>query len=123
MRVSIYTDIDGAPVGFLGNAESAESARICAILCKILMGVVAFLRPFPVFTMFPIRGRAFAGRHFRVFVAEIGTYLRQLLDGVFPSIPTSMRRPVGFWEFGKCRKCRDFRRFGGNPYGGDPALF
>ena len=56
-RVSIYTNINGRSWGFLGNAESAESAGIFATVGKILRGCGAFLRPIlPVFTMCPIRG-------------------------------------------------------------------
>ena len=33
-----------------------------------------------------------------VFAASNGTYLRQLLECVCPSIPTSTGRPGGFWE-------------------------
>ena len=52
-RVSIYTDIDGRPGGFLRNSESAESAGIFAILGEIPRGgggAGAFLRGIlPVF--------------------------------------------------------------------------
>ena len=52
-RASIYTNIDGTPGGFSGNAEGAEiaeSAGICAIFRGILRAVGTFLRPIlPVF--------------------------------------------------------------------------
>ena len=116
---SIYTHIEGRTGGFLGNAESAESAGIFAILGGILRELRHFSKAnvTSVFTMFPLRGGGFPGRHFRTFPAGIGTYLRRLLEGVCPSIPTSTVNPVDFWGMQKCRKCMDFRHFPGNPYG------
>ena len=94
---SITTSM-GRPVGFLGNAESAESAGICTILGgKSLGGFGTLLMPIlQVFTMFPLRGEAFGGLNFRVFAAESGTYLWQHLEGACPCIPTSVGRPGRF---------------------------
>ena len=56
--VHLYKHRRGAR-GFLGNAESAESAGICAILGEMLMGGRHFRKAnFTSFTMFPISGEA-----------------------------------------------------------------
>ena len=97
----------GRPVGFLGNAgsaECAESSGMCAIYGAILGG----LRHFPNanFTSFyhvsAYGGVALPGRHFRVIAAGDGTYLWEILEGVRPYIRMSPRRI--YEEYGKRRK-------------------
>ena len=56
-------------------------------------------------------GGAFSGRHFRVFVAESGTYIRQLLEGACPSIPTSKGAREYFWEIRTVPKVPEFSPF------------
>ena len=92
----------GRPVGFLGNAgsaECAESSGMCAIYGAILGG----LRHFPNanFTSFyhvsAYGGVALPGRHFRVIAAGDGTYLWEILEGVRPYIRMSPRRIYEEW--------------------------
>ena len=100
-RVSIFTNIGGANRGFLGNAESAESAEsagIISIFGKILRGARRFHRAnFTSFYHVSAKEEGDSPEGISLcFRLQTVLIPGDPLEGVCPSIPTSTGLPEGF---------------------------